>query len=94
VTQQPVLDVLRLQGIAQQRVRAKIDHTHRQVIASPPIGIGLPQLFARKGHHNLSWANHENILRNALTHYCVEPHHLTYRLNISDAEGNAGTQVA
>ena len=45
VTQQPLLDVLRLQRLAQQRIGAQIDHAGGQVVAGPPVGVDLAKFF-------------------------------------------------
>ena len=45
MTKKPILDVLWLQRFAKQRIRAKIDHSCRQIIAGSPVGIDLPQFF-------------------------------------------------
>ena len=34
--------------LAQQRIRAQIDHADRQVIARAPVGVDLAQFFGRK----------------------------------------------
>src|SRR6202521_4892794 len=44
MTQEPILDVLRPQRLAEKRVPAKINHAHRQIVASSPVGVDLPQL--------------------------------------------------
>ena len=42
--EQPVLDVLRLEGLFEQRIVLKIDHAERQVFAGSPVGLDLLQL--------------------------------------------------
>ncbi len=39
VSEQPMLDVVRLQRFAQQRVVFQVDHPYRQVVARPPVGV-------------------------------------------------------
>ena len=39
VSEQPVLDVLGLEGFFQQRIVLQIDHAERQVVAGSPIGV-------------------------------------------------------
>ena len=39
-----MLDVVRLQRLAQQRVVFQVDHPHRQVVARPPVGVDQVQL--------------------------------------------------
>jgi hypothetical protein len=48
MTEQTVLDVFRLQGLAEQGVRAKIDHARRKIIAGSPVSIHLPEFFGRE----------------------------------------------
>ena len=48
VPQQPVLDVLRLQRLPQQRILPQIKHARAQIVAGPPVRIHLPQFFGRK----------------------------------------------
>src|ERR1700677_2146517 len=48
MTKKPILDVLRLQGLAKQRIRAKIDHSCRQIIAGLPVSIRLYKLVGGK----------------------------------------------
>ena len=45
VAEQPVLDVLGLQRLLQQRIVLEVDHADRQVIARPPVGVHQLQLF-------------------------------------------------
>jgi hypothetical protein len=47
MTEEAILDVLRLERFAEEGIRAKIDHARRQIIASAPIGIYPAQLFGR-----------------------------------------------
>src|SRR6202041_4205063 len=49
VTKKPILDVFPLQRFTQKRIRAQVDHACRQIIASSPVGMNLPQFFGRKG---------------------------------------------
>lgn len=62
MTQEPILDVLRLQRLAEKRVPAKINHAHRQIVASSPVGVDLPQLFGRKRRLNFGCASHRFLL--------------------------------
>ena len=48
VAEQPLFDVLCLQGFAKQRVVAQIDHAGGQIVAGPPVSVDLPELVARK----------------------------------------------
>ena len=52
MSEQPVLDVLRLERFFQQRIVLQIDHAQAQVIAGPPVGIGLAQFL---GAERRSW---------------------------------------
>ena len=54
VAEQATLDVLGLEWFAQERVGAKIDHSRRKIIASPPVGIHFLKLFGGKGSRNFS----------------------------------------
>ena len=45
MAEQPLLDVLRLERLAQQRIVLQIDHAERQVVAGSPIGIGFAQFI-------------------------------------------------
>ena len=45
VAEQPVLHIFSLQGLLEQRVILEINHSHRKVIACPPIGVHQFQLF-------------------------------------------------
>ena len=45
VTQQALLDVLRLQRLAKQGIGAQIDHAAGQIIASPPVAVHLAEFF-------------------------------------------------
>ena len=58
MTKKPILDVLRLQGLAKQRIRAKIDHSCRQIIAGMPVSIDLSQLVGCKRRQNLRRNSH------------------------------------
>src|SRR4029077_16943114 len=58
MTKKPILDVLRLQRLTEKRVPAKINHAHRQIVASSPVGINLPQLFRRKRRQDFACASH------------------------------------
>src|ERR1700729_3579 len=49
VTKKPILDVFPLQRFTQKRICAEIDHACRQIIASSPVGMNLPQFFGWKG---------------------------------------------
>jgi hypothetical protein len=59
MAEETVLDMLRLQRLSEQGVRAKINHARRQIIASSPVCVDLPQLFGPKGSQNLSGASHQ-----------------------------------
>ena len=48
VSEQTVLDVLRLERLLQQRIVLQIDHAQAQVIAGPPVGVSLLQLVRSK----------------------------------------------
>jgi hypothetical protein len=48
MTQEPILDVLRLQRLAQQRILSQIKHSRAKIVARHPVGIHLPQLFGLK----------------------------------------------
>ena len=43
--EQPVLDVLRLEGLFEQGIVLKIDHAERQVFAGSPVGIDVLQFL-------------------------------------------------
>ena len=43
VAEQPVLDVLRLERLLQERVRLQVGHAQGEVVARPPEGVDLPQ---------------------------------------------------
>jgi len=60
MTKEPIRDVFRIRRLAEEGIRAKIDHAGRQIIASSPIGIHRPQLFGRKGHHTFRCASHRH----------------------------------
>ena len=45
VSEEPVLDVLRLERFAQERVLLQVDHSQSQVRTGAPIGVGLAQFF-------------------------------------------------
>ena len=45
VAEQPVFHIFSLQGLLEQWVILEIDHSHRKVIARPPIGVHQFQLF-------------------------------------------------
>src|SRR5580692_4118847 len=51
VTKEPILDVFPLQWLTQKRICAQVDHACRQIIASSPVGMHLPQFLRRKGRH-------------------------------------------
>src|SRR5262249_33401576 len=48
VPQQALFDVLRLQGLAEQRIGAQIDHAASQIIASSPVPINQAELLTRQ----------------------------------------------
>jgi hypothetical protein len=48
VTQEALFDVLWLQGLAEQRILAQIDHAGSQIIAGPPVSVDLAELVAGK----------------------------------------------
>jgi hypothetical protein len=43
-----MLEVLRLERLAEQGIGAKINHSGREIIAGLPIGMHVSQLFGRK----------------------------------------------
>jgi hypothetical protein len=47
VPEQPLLDVLVLQWLAQQRIGAQVDHPGGQVITGAPVGVHFPQFILR-----------------------------------------------
>ena len=49
VAEQPVLDVLRLERLAQQRVRAQVEHADAEVVAGAPVGVVLRSSSAERG---------------------------------------------
>ena len=57
MTEQPVLDVFRLQRLAKQRVGAQVQHAHAKVVAGPPVCVHPAQLFRRQGGFHLSSKN-------------------------------------
>jgi hypothetical protein len=58
MAKEPILDMLRLQRLTEKRIRAKINHTRREIVASSPVGIDLSQLFWREGRQNFGCASH------------------------------------
>src|SRR5271157_5466324 len=42
MSEQAVLDLLRLQSFPQQRIVLEVNHAERQVLARPPVGVDLP----------------------------------------------------
>ena len=59
VPEQPVLDVFALERLAKQRIRPKINHSRRQVIASPPIGIHFSKLIGRERGRDFRFFSHD-----------------------------------
>ena len=49
MSEQPVLDVLRLKGLFEQWVFLEIDHPERQVLARSPVSIGFSQFVGAQG---------------------------------------------
>ncbi len=47
VTEQAVLHMIRFEGLLEQRVVLQVDHSHREVVARPPIGVRQLQVFVR-----------------------------------------------
>src|SRR5450755_5007325 len=43
VSEQPVLDVLGLQGLAQQRIRPQVKHARAKIVTGTPVSIHFPQ---------------------------------------------------
>src|SRR5262245_26865269 len=48
VTLEALLDVLRLQRLAQQRIGTQVDHADNQIITSSPVGIHQAKLFRKQ----------------------------------------------
>jgi hypothetical protein len=48
VSEEAVLDVIDLEGIAQERVVPEVDHADRQVIAGAPPGVDTPEVVTGK----------------------------------------------
>src|ERR1700722_18141852 len=46
--QQPVLDMLRLQRLSQQRIRPQIQHPNTKVVTRPPVSVHLLKFTSRK----------------------------------------------
>jgi hypothetical protein len=44
VSQEPLLDVLRRERLANQRVVEQVDLADREVVGGPPVGVDLPEL--------------------------------------------------
>ena len=59
MAEQSILDVLRLQRFAEKRIRAKRDHSHRQIVTGAPVRIRFSQFIGRKRRWKLSCASHE-----------------------------------
>src|SRR6266436_5386286 len=89
VPKQPILNVLWPQRLAEEGIRAKIDHARRQIIAGSPIGIHLPYFFERKGRQDFRCDSHgcsprlECVLDDGLG-----PADALVSLNGSDVEAN------
>ena len=49
VAEQPRLDVLGAQRLAEQRVVEQVDLADRQVVGGPPVGVDQPQLVGVEG---------------------------------------------
>ena len=66
VAEQPVLDVLHAERLAQQRVVAQVDHADGQVVARAPPGVELAQLVGRQGRggagRRTKWLSHSRVL--------------------------------
>src|ERR1700757_2741842 len=64
MTEKPVLDVLRFERFAQQRILAQVDHPDRKIIASPPICVNLAKFLGSKRRRSFGgtdgWASVEN----------------------------------
>jgi hypothetical protein len=58
MAEKPVLDVLGFQWFSKQRIRAKIDHSRREIIAGSPVGVHLAEFFRGKGS-NFTCASHQ-----------------------------------
>jgi hypothetical protein len=54
MTKKSILDELRPQGLPEQRIRAHIDHSCRQIIAGMPVSIDLSQFVGGKRCQDLS----------------------------------------
>ena len=72
VAEQPVLDVRRLQWLAQQRIVLQVDHARSEIIAGAPVSIDLPQV--RRGQFSGTLACRTLLaFRHVILDACVSP---------------------